>query len=153
MQPYSFDQVTNGGTLSVAAASTTPANVPNLTFTVLAGCTYNFETFIPWQATTTTATLKSCMAGTCTASFIVYITAVNIGTDGNASNWLQSSLTLGAGARQSAAATVATTTYWVNQRGRITVSASGTLTAQIGSGTGTGALNVQSGGVMTLVQI
>lgn len=152
MQPYVFPAVTNGGTLSVAAASTAPANVPNLTFNVVAGATYEFQAFVPWQATATTATIKPCMGGTATASFATYTVNINIGVDGNSSVFVHGSLNLGAGARQSTAASVATTTYWVVIRGRVVITASGTLTVQIGSGSGTGAINVQAGSHMTLQQ-
>lgn len=149
--PYTFAAVTNGGTLTTATAPATPANVPNLTFNVVAGATYEFAAYIPWQATTTSGTIKTCMGGTCTASFAVYTTGVNVGVDGNSSQFVQSTLTLGATARASAAATVATTTYWAVIRGRVVVTASGTLTAQVGSGAGV--INVQSGGHMTLQQV
>jgi hypothetical protein len=149
--PYTFAAVTNGGTLTTGTAPATPANVPNLTVNVVAGATYEFQVFIPWQATSTSGTIKSCMGGTCTASMAVYSTNLNIGVDGNGSTWTQSGLTLGATARASAAATAATTTFWLVIRGRIVVTASGTLTAQVGSGAGV--INVQSGGHMTLQQV
>lgn len=149
--PYNFADVTNGGTLTTGTAPATPANVPNLTVSVVAGATYEFQGYIPWQGTSTSATIKSCMGGTCTASMCVWTTNVNIGVDGNASTWVQSGLTLGSGARASAAAGAANTTYWVVIRGRIVVTTSGTLTAQIGSGAGV--INVQSGGHMTLQQV
>jgi hypothetical protein len=149
--PYVFPAVTNGGTLTTGTAPATPANVPNLTVSVVAGATYEFQVFIPWQATTTSGTVKSCMGGTCTASMAVYVTGVNIGVDGNASTWVQSGLTLGATARASVAATAASTTYWLAIRGRIVVTGSGTLTAQVGSGAGV--INVQAGGHMTLQQV
>lgn len=147
--PYVFTAITNGGTISGAA--TTPANVPNLVYNVVAGGTYEFAAYVPWQAGTASATVKSCMGGTCTASMVVYATALNIGVDGNGSTWVQSSLTLGSGARASAAAVATATTYWITIKGRIVVTGSGTLTVQVGSGTGT--INVQSGGHMTLQQV
>jgi hypothetical protein len=143
--------ITNGGTLTTGTAPATPANVPNLTVNVTAGSTYNFTVYIPWQGTSTSATIKPCMAGTCTASFAVYTLNVNIGVDGNSSGFVHGSLGLGSSARASAAAGVASTTFWVAIRGTVVVSASGTLTAQVGSGAGV--VNVQSGGYMTLQQV
>lgn len=150
--PYYFPAVTNGGTLTTGTAPAVPANVPNLTFNVVAGATYEFEVFIPYQGTVAaTATIKTCMGGTCTASFAAYTTGIQVGVDGNSSQFVQDALNLGATARPAAAAVAANTTYHVVIRGRVVVSASGTLTAQIGSGAGV--INVQSGGVMTLVQV
>lgn len=149
--PYFYPAVTNGGALTTGTAPAAPANVPNLTFNVVAGAMYEFQAYIPWQATSTSGTLKACMGGTCTASMVAYTLALNIGVDGNASTWVQGSLNLGTTARSSAAASAANTTFWLVIRGRIVVTGSGTLTAQVGSGAGV--INVQSGGHMMLQQV
>lgn len=151
MQPYYFDPITNGGTLTTGTAPAVPVNVPNLTFNMLAGSTYSFYIYVPYQGTVAaTATVKACLGGTAVLSFCTVITGVNIGVDGNGSIWVQSSNTLGATARASVAVVAANTTYWVVTRGRAVCTTSGTLTMQIGSGAGV--INVQAGGVMEVVQ-
>jgi hypothetical protein len=149
MQPYYFDQVTNGGALS--NPGTTPANIPNLTYNVLAGCTYEFAVYVFWQGSATTTTAKFCMGGTCTSSLLNYTVALGVSTNGSASTFSCSVLNPGVGARASAVVVDINTNLTVSMRGRIVVSASGTLTAQAGTGVVT--VNVQSGGIMTLTQV
>ena len=145
---YLFTPVVNGGTLTT---TTSYQDIPNLTYTVVAGGTYRFAVYLVYQASTTAAIFQPTVAGTCTATYVVYKARIQTNVNGASNSQLQNALAMPSVTPAGSAPNAATTNYAANVEGLIVVATGGTLTVQAKHGGA--ACTVQSGGRFLLEQV
>lgn len=131
-------------------------DVPGLTFNVNAGGAYRFECGFRWAGSTTAATMKCAMGGTCTLSYCSYKITIGTALAGTSNNLMQSDINptwttiTGSGA----AAQATPQKHAVRMEGVIVVSSAGTFKAVASSTAGSAVSTIASGdGRMILEQI
>lgn len=148
MQPR-YQLITNGGSVTTTTAYQT---VPNLTFPVAAGATYQLYAWIMYQGSGTTAVFQASVGGTCTVSYAVYQVRMQTNVNGASNSQVQAgALSLPSGTPAGSAVNAASTNYGTTVEGLVVVSGSGTLDIVVKHGTA--ACTVQSGGRYLLEQV
>lgn len=131
-------------------------DVPGLTFNVNAGSTYRFECGFRWAGSTTAATMKCAMGGTCALSYCSYKITIGTAVAGASNNLMQNDINpVWTTITGSAAATQATPQkHAVRMEGIIVVSSAGTFKAVASSTSGSAISTIASGdGRMILEQV
>lgn len=137
----------NRNTAQFDKTNTTLANITGLTATLLAGRTYKF-TAILYTTSNIASGIKAAIAGTCTATAIIYKSLID----------QAGSIVAGGTNRATALATpvadvTAVTVANVTIEGTITVNAAGTLTVQFALNTGVLTASVLVGSIFEVIDI